>query len=329
MHIVFDLGTSTFRAAVPGQGEWISEPSVVAFDEAGRCMVGAEAAEMIGRNPQVVRVVRPIQAGAVADFDAVVQLMQRQMARLSSAGWRRRCTVTLSIPAELTQVERKALAEAATAAGAKQVEFMEACVAAAIGTELPIGEPTGCFVVNLGAGITEAAILSMGGIVNYQFMQFGGAAIDAALMERLKKEYGFLIGQLSAERLKRACSTRDDGMAELVVKGRNLSTGLPDQRQVPVSLVHEQLDAYADMVVDLMVQTLTSCLPELVGDIMDRGIVLVGGGAECPRLVERLKHRTEVPMVVADNPLDCVIRGLQQHRPRRSIAGWKRALGWK
>lgn len=309
VHLVLDLGSSTFRAGVSGREDFISEPCVIAYDVNGDAIIGTEAAQMIGRNPDLVKITTPIQWGAVNDFSAVVDVIRHVAKTCLPGRLRRKFTLTMAIPSGLTQVERKAMVEAGKTAGAKDVTLVNSGVAAAWGAGLPIQDPVGCLVVSLGAGVTEAAILSMKGIVDSRSLNVGGRSIDHAIIETLKKDYSFLIGQLTSEQLKRRCDS-EDGTGSIEVKGRNLSTGLPDSLKVPCSLVQSQWENYCNTIVDLIVQTLASCPPELVGDIMDRGIVLVGGGARSKGLVKLLMERTEVPMIVADDPENCVIRGL-------------------
>jgi rod shape-determining protein MreB len=309
MRLALDLGTSNFRAGICGRSDIISEPCVIAFEQDGETVIGTEAARMVGRNPDMIEVANPIKWGAIHDFGAVVQVMRHVVKTLLPSGFGRRFSLTVAVPSGLTQVERKAVEEAGKSAGAREVRLVNATVAAAWGAQLPIESPMGCLVVNLGAGVTEAAILSMQGIVDSRSLNTGGRSIDEAIAESIKREYWFLVGQLSAENLKQRCGEMG-GTDPLEVKGRNLHTGLPDRLLVSRSIVDDQLETYCGTIVELIVQTLSTCPPELVGDIVERGIILVGGGAKVKGLVRKLIAHTEVPIIVAEEPETCVIRGL-------------------
>lgn len=309
VHITLDLGTSNFRAGICGRSDIISEPCVIAYDADGKTVIGTKAAQMVGRNPEQIEICTPIEWGAINDFGAVVQVMRHAVKTFLSGGFGRRFSLSIAVPSGLTQVERKAMDEAGKSAGAREVHLINATVAAAWGAKLPIESPLGCFVVNLGAGVTEAAILSMQGVVDSRSLNIGGRSLDRGIAESIRKDYSFLVGELSAENLKQRCGDMD-GADPLEVKGRNLQTGLPDSRLVPRFIVDDQLTTYSETIVELIVQTLSACPPELVGDIVDRGIVVVGGGAKVKGLIRKLAEHTEVPIIVAEEPETCVIRGL-------------------
>ena len=316
MHVLMDLGTSHFRAAATETSDILNEPCVVAKTETGRTIIGSEAARMVGRNPDVIRIVHPMEAGAVKDLDAVVQVIEYAARRLAPSRFARKFTMTLSFPTGLTHVEKKAVEEAAKLAGAKQVHMVDASVAAAVGAGLPIESPTGCLVLDLGAGVTEAAVLSMRGVVNSRRLNRGGRDIDVAIADAVRKEYGFLLGSVSAENLKKQFGAYAGKV--VAVKGRNRTTGLPGEVEIPKSVVDAPLNSYCESVVDLMVQAISSCPPELAGDIVDRGMVVLGGGAQMRAFTDKLLARTEVPVVVADNPDTCIILGLMKTASWRS-----------
>jgi rod shape-determining protein MreB len=220
-------------------------------------------------------------------------------------------------------VDRKALEEAARAVGAGSVHFVEAPIAAAIGAGLPIDKPTGCLVVNLGGGTTEVSLISMGGIVDSQSVNSGGQAIDEEIVDAIRKQYSFVIGTRSAQALKHQVG-QPSADNVFKVRGRNLETGLPDTLEVPRQFIEPMLEAYTDKIIQLLIQAIEACPPELVGDIMDHGVILVGGGAYMQRVVNRLTERIEVPVVADDEPDTCVIRGLMKTRTTsRNRSTWK------
>lgn len=331
MNLVFDLGTSHFRAAVIGSNTILNEPCVIAYDRRGKTMVGTEAHRMIGRNPSGIDVVKPVEGGVIRNVDAAVELIRQCIGRLGQRRLTRKFELTISVPSGLTQVETRALEDAGHSAGARRVRFMNAAVAAAIATGLPVDRPTGCLVVDLGAGVTEASLLSLNGVVASHLLKFGGQSIDEAIVERVKQEHGFLLGLRTAEICKQAiCSDTELGRFE--VRGRNLHTGLPDSLWIDRKVVDEEISAYTKAIIELIGEAISSCPPELVGDVVDRGIVLVGGGANITGLVRQLTSSLSVPVVVADQPDTSVIRGLlkaQQSRGTEKTAPFRRIASLK
>ncbi|MCL6517019.1 rod shape-determining protein [Alicyclobacillus sp.] len=338
MHVGIDLGTSHLRAAwMDRRAEtFVDEPAVVALSASGHPTIGREAEAMIGRHPDAIRVVRPVDGGIVRDFDATVLLIQHAIRRLGAEGLGRRLTITLAVPSGQSQVDRKAMEEAARSAGARAVQFVESSIAAAVGAELPIHQPTGCLVVQMGGGVTEAALLSMGGIVDSRSLRMGGQALDTEIAELLRRQYSFLIGQPSAQHLKHQASGGQGASATpgdiLEVRGRNLETGMPGTLSVPRALVEQVIDAHIERMVQLIREAIEACPPELVGDILDHGVILTGGGAQMGRAVSRLAAQVEVPVAAADNPSACVVRGLTRMlhpravRPARRFASWRASL---
>ncbi len=324
MNLLMDIGTANFRAAMVGGSEFIHEPSFVARDDAGRTIVGMEALKMVGRNPDFVNITNPIEGGVIRDISAVVQIIQYAVKSFVSNGFSRKFNLTIAIPSGLTQVEQRAVQEAGKVAGARQVDLVDATVAAALGTGLPIRQPTGCLVMNLGAGVTEAAVLSMNGIVGSGRLSVGGRDIDNAIVERIRKEYSLLLGHRSAEKLKRQFGESNETVTELEVRGRSLRTGLPERLLVPRYVVDEQFRTYCKTIVDLIVQTMSTCPPEIAGDITERGIVLVGGGALAAGLQARLVTHIDVPVIVAEDPELSVISGLSQMRTGKTGGGLSR-----
>ncbi|SFV02552.1 rod shape-determining protein [Alicyclobacillus macrosporangiidus] len=330
MHVCIDLGTSNVRAGWMdhrgnAEGAFVDEPAVVAIPDAGPTVIGKEAEAMIGRHPDAIRLVRPVDGGVVRDFDAAVAVIRHVVRQLGADGIGRRLSVTLAVPSSQSQVDRKAMEEAARAAGAREVRFVESSIAAAIGARLPIDRPTGCLVVLMGGGLTEASLLSMGGIVDSRTVRSGGQAIDSEIVDLLRRQYSFLIGLPSAEQLKRAASQATPEAA-FEVRGRNLETGLPGTLRVPRALVEQVIDAYTERIVQLIREAIEACPPELVGDILDHGVVLTGGGAHMDRVVSQLATQIEVPVTAADEPDTCVVRGLMHTRHPKARQGWKSNL---
>jgi rod shape-determining protein MreB len=326
MHIAIDLGTSRFHAGYVNQKKYISEPNVVARDHSGKCIIGTKAEQMVGKNPDIIHVWHPIENGIIKDVEGTVEVIKYVLKSMRSTRLKTRCQLTISVPTGLTQVEKRALIEAGQQAGARKVELFESAIAAAIGAGLPIGTPTGSFIVNLGAGVTEVSLLSMGGIVDSRQMRIGGRTIDYWIMDMVRKEYHFAIGLRTAERVKMQCMGEFD-KDEFEVYGKNLATGLPDKKLISREQIEQQLETYYTSIVNLIIQTIESCPPELVGDITEHGIVLVGGGACAKSVLSNLVKRTEVPISVADSPETCVIRGLMQAssgKKRNTYAEWMR-----
>jgi rod shape-determining protein MreB and related proteins len=313
-----DIGTANFRAAVAGGNEVIHEPSFVAHDDSGRTIIGTEALQMVGRSPDFINITSPIERGAIRDISAVVQIIQYSAKHFFSHSIARKFDFSLAIPSGLTQVEQRAVEEAGKMAGARQVRLVDASVAAALGAGLPIGEPTGCLVVNLGAGVTEATALSMNGVVGSGRLGVGGRDIDKAIVESIRKRYSLLLGLRSAEELKRRFGEADLETTELEVRGRSLRTGLPEGLLVPRTVVDKQFSDYCEIIVDLIVQTMATCPPEIAGDITERGVILVGGGSMTPGLRAQLASRIDVPVFMAEEPEAAVINGLSQMRVGRN-----------
>lgn len=316
LDIALDLGTSYFRVGELGSDTIHAEPATVAYDKEGQMTSGERAERLVGRAPQGVSVVHPISAGIVKDFDAAVALMRYALSLVQGKRMTTRPHVTVSMPTAITAVEQRAIEEAVREAGAKQVQLFESVIAAAFGAGLPVDSPRGTLVLNLGAGVTEAAVVSLGGIVDSRRSSFGGRNLDEAIAESVRKEHAFLIGIKTAEELKcRVGQSSEKAVFE--VRGRSLATGLPETVSVSRELIEMQVDSYCDAIVGLLVSALESSPPELVGDFMDSGIVVMGGGTHLHALLTRLRERTDMPITVAEEPETCVIRGLLASRTGR------------
>ena len=307
-----DLGTANTLVYVRGRGIVLSEPSVVAIDQrTGEVhAVGVEAERMLGRTPGTITAIRPLKDGVIADFDVTEQMLRHFIQKVHQNRFAHP-RVVVCVPSGVTGVERRAVEEATLSAGARQAYLIEEPMAAAIGAGLPIAEPTGNMIVDIGGGTTEVAVISLGGIVVSQSLRVGGDEMDEAVINYVKREYKLLIGQQTAEEIKlevgSAWGMREEVQAE--VRGRDLVSGLPKTIILSSEEVRHALEEPVNQIVDAIKQTLDKTPPELSADIMDRGIVLAGGGALLHGLDERLRHETHMPMHLAESPLTCVAVG--------------------
>jgi len=307
-----DLGTANTLVYVRGRGIVLSEPSVVAIDQRSGEVhaVGVEAKRMLGRTPGTIQAIRPLKDGVIADFDVTEQMLRHFIQKVHQHRFAHP-RVVVCVPSGVTGVERRAVEEATLSAGARQAYLIEEPMAAAIGAGLPIAEPTGNMIVDIGGGTTEVAVISLGGIVVSQSMRVGGDEMDEAIVNHVKREYKLLIGLQTAEEIKlevgSAWGMSDEVQAE--VRGRDLLTGLPKTIILSSDEVRHALDEPLTQIIDAIKSTLDKTPPELAADIMDRGVVLAGGGALLHGLDERLRHETQIPMHVAESPLTCVAVG--------------------
>ncbi len=308
-----DLGTANTRIHVEGRGVVLDEPSVLAFnpDSGALLAVGSEAKAMLGRAPSNVKVARPLRDGAIVDFD-LTQLLLHRFLRDTAKRWlHRKPRVMVAIPTGITEVERRAVEEAGIAAGAQAVALVEQPLAAGIGAGLPVGEPTGSMVVDVGAGTTEVAVLSLGGIVASRSLRVAGDALDDAVARHLKSGYGLLVGSLSVERLKiELASLRpedDDRQAQVV--GRDVVTGLSKRVIVAGREIREVVEEPIDHIVEAVRQTLDDTPPELASDLTDRAIVIVGAGGQLPGLDEYVTHEIGLQAFLVEDPATAVVRG--------------------
>jgi rod shape-determining protein MreB len=307
-----DLGTANTLVFVRGRGIVLSEPSVVAIDEStGEVYaVGLEAKRMLGRTPGSISAIRPLKDGVIADFDVTEQMLRHfiQSAHQHRFGHPR---VVVCVPSGVTGVEKRAVEEATLSAGARQAYLIEEPMAAAIGAGLPVGEPTGNMIVDIGGGTSEVAVISLGGIVVSQSLRVGGDEMDEAIVNHLKREYKLLIGTQTAEEIKlevgSASQLKEELQAE--VRGRDMLTGLPKTLILSSEEVRHALEEPLGQIIDAIRSTLDKTPPELSADIMDRGIVLAGGGALLQGLDQRLRQETHMPVHVAESPLTCVAVG--------------------
>jgi rod shape-determining protein MreB len=307
-----DLGTANTLVYVRGRGIVLSEPSVVAIDtRSGEVhAVGVEAKRMLGRTPGSIQAIRPLKDGVIADFDVTEQMLRHFIQKVHQHRFAHP-RVVVCVPSGVTGVERRAVEEATLSAGARQAYLIEEPMAAAIGAGLPIAEPAGNMIVDIGGGTTEVAVISLGGIVVSQSLRVGGDEMDDAIINHVKKEYKLLIGQQTAEEIKleigSAHPLKEEIQAE--VRGRDLLTGLPKTVILSSDEVRHALDEPVGQIIDAIKQTLDKTPPELAADIMDRGLMLAGGGSLLGGLDERLRQETHMPVHVAESPLTCVAVG--------------------
>jgi len=308
-----DLGTANTLVYVRGRGVLLDEPSVVAMNAHTRevLAVGTEAKRMIGRTPEGITAIRPLRDGVIADFDATEQMLRHFIAQVHRRRYLAKPRMVVCVPSGITAVEQRAVKEAGYQAGARRVYIIEEPMAAAIGAGLPVHQAAGNMVVDVGGGTTEVAVISLGGVVTSVSIRTAGDDLDAAIVTWMKKEHSLLLGDRTAEEVKMtlgsAFPTHEEPQAE--IRGRDMISGLPRSVMVSSAEVRKALEEPLHAIVDAVLSTLDSTPPELAGDIMDRGIVLTGGGALLRGLDERLRHETGMPVHVADAPLSSVAMG--------------------
>lgn len=310
-----DLGTANTLVFVKGKGIVIREPSVVAVDERTNpktvVAVGADAKRMIGRTPGSITAVRPLKDGVIADFDMTSDMLKEFIRRAISGSPFNRARVMICIPSGVTEVERRAVHDAAKSAGARYVSLIEEPMAAAIGAGLPVLEATGSMIVDIGGGTSEVAVISLGDIVTAKSVRVAGDNFDEAVISYVKRTFNLLIGERSAEdiKLKLGSAYPYEGEAAMEIKGRNLLDGLPKSVEITSEQVREALADPVDQILDSIRYTLDRTPPELSADIMERGIMLTGGGALLRGLDKLISAETGMPVKVAAEPLDCVVNG--------------------
>lgn len=314
--IGIDLGTANTLVYMRGKGIIIREPSVVAVDvKMDRVSyVGQEAKDVIGRTPGSIVAVRPLKDGVIADFDMTTSMLQEfiRKALKGRAFAGSRVRVIICIPSGVTAVERRAVKEATQNAGAKRVSIIEEPMAAAIGAGLPVAEPTGSMIVDIGGGTSEVAVISLGGIVTSRSVRVAGDEFDSSIINYIKKKYNLLIGERTAENIKIAIGSAypyADNEPSMDIKGRNLLNGLPENITVTSEEIREALSEPLSHVIEAIKVTLEKTPPELAADIIDQGIMLAGGGALLKGLDLLIHAETGMPVKVAERPLDCVADG--------------------
>ncbi len=311
--MAIDLGTANTLVFVRGQGIVLNEPSVVAINTRDNrpLEVGMEAKRMIGRTPSYIQAIRPLRQGVIADFDITEKMLRYFIDKVHNRRFGARPRIVICVPSGITAVERRAVEEAAYHAGARRAYTIEEPMAAAIGVGLPVHEPAGSMVIDMGGGTTEVAVISLGGIVTSKSTRIGGDDLDEAIINWVKKEYNLMVGERTAEQLKMAIGSAwpyaDEPAAE--VRGRDLISGLPKTVVLSTPEVREAIEEPVQQVVDTVKFTLDKTPPELAADIMERGIVFTGGGALLRGLDLRLANETGMPIITVDRPLQSVVLG--------------------
>ncbi|MDC0861264.1 rod shape-determining protein [Alphaproteobacteria bacterium] len=313
-----DLGTANTLVYVKGKGIILDEPSVVAIatdqnNKKSVLAVGNEAKAMLGRTPGSIHAIRPMKDGVIADFDIAEAMIKHFIKKVHKKSIFANPNIVICVPSGATNVERRAIKESADAAGAKKVYLIEEPVAAAIGAGLPISEPTGSMVVDIGGGTTEIAILSLGGVVHASSIKIGGDTMDESIVNFMRSVHKLAIGEATAEKIKKevgCAGIPDNGDGKTInVKGRDLINGLPREVVISERQVAEALSDSLSLIIDSIKRALELVPPELAADIVDTGIMLTGGGALLNRLDEAIRVTTGLPVSVADDPLTCVARG--------------------
>lgn len=309
-----DLGTANTLVHVKGKGIVLREPSVVAIQkDTGEVLaVGEEAKRMLGRTPGSIIAIRPLKDGVIADFDITQSMLKYFIEKATGGGyWFMRPRVVVGVPSGVTEVERRAVTDATLQAGAREAYLIEEPMAAAIGAGLPIHDPTGNMVVDIGGGTTEVAVISLGGIVSSRSIRVGGDEMDEAIIQYMKRTYNILIGERTAENVKMTLGSAMETEEEesMDIRGRDLVSGLPKTISISVREIEMALAEPVSAIVEAVKTTLERTPPELASDIMDRGIVMTGGGSLLRRLDKLLTRETGMPVIVAEDALSCVAMG--------------------
>ena len=312
--MAIDLGTAHTLVYVQGKGIVLNEPSVVAIEQHSNKIlaVGVEAKRMVGRTPGNISAIRPMKEGVIADFEMAERMLRYFITKVHNRTAFVRPRIIIGVPSRITQVEQRAVKESAELAGAREVYLIEESVAAAIGAGLPITEPSGNMVVDVGGGTTDIAVISLGGIVYSESVKVAGDQMDSAIINHVKREHNLLIGEHMAERVKLGIGSAYplEEKAQMMVKGRDLVSGIPRTIALEDGEVREALQECLTAIVSAIKLALEHTPPELAGDIVDRGIVLTGGGALLRGLDARLREETGLPIVNVDDPLTSVVLGV-------------------
>jgi rod shape-determining protein MreB len=315
--MAIDLGTANTLVYVKGRGIVLNEPSVVAIIEKGGkkqvLAVGEEAKQMLGRTPGSIQAIRPMRDGVIADFEVAEEMIKHFIRKVHNRRSFANPQIIVCVPSGSTAVERRAIQESALSAGARRVYLIEEPMAAAIGAGLPVTEPTGSMVVDIGGGTTEVAVLSLGGIVYARSVRVGGDKMDEAIIAYIRRHHNLLVGEASAERIKKevgsaAIPADGDGMT-IEIKGRDLMNGVPKEIRIGQRQIAESLAEPVGAIVEAVKVALEATPPELAADIVDKGIVLTGGGALLANLDQVLRDETGLPVSIADDALSCVALG--------------------
>ncbi len=317
--LAIDLGTANTLIYVRGKGVVLNEPSVVAirqeFGTRGSrtvLAVGTEAKKMLGRTPGSIQAIRPMKDGVIADFTVTGEMLKHFIRKVHEKRmFQPSPRIVICVPCGSTQVERRAIRESAISAGAREVYLIEEPMAAAIGADLPIGEPTGSMILDVGGGTTEVGVISLGGIVYSNSLRVAGDKMDEAIINYVRRKYGILIGEATAERVKKEIGTAwpDGELREMEIKGRHIADGVPRSVTISSKEVHGALTECLNGIVTAIKKALEQTPPELAADIAEKGLVVAGGGALLKHLDHMLREETGLPIVITDDPLTCVVRG--------------------
>ncbi len=315
--LAIDLGTANTLVYMKGKGIVVSEPSVVAVKtgHAGQrkvLAVGTDAKEMLGRTPGSIVAIRPMKDGVIADFDYTEEMLRYFIRKVHNRKNLVRPRIVICVPSGITQVEKRAVRESAEMAGAREVYLIEEPMAAAVGAGLPITEASGNMIVDIGGGTTEVAVISLAGIVYSQSVRVGGDKLDEAIVQYMKRKYNLLIGERTAESVKIGIGNvyaADDEIMTMEVKGRDLVSGIPKTLEINSGEIREAMSEPVNTIIEAVRIALERTPPELAADIVDKGIVLAGGGAYLKNLDILLREETGLPVVAAEDPLSCVVLG--------------------
>ncbi len=316
-NMAIDLGTANTLVYVKGRGIVLNEPSVVALQTLrGKkhvLAVGSEAKQMLGRTPGNIQAIRPMRDGVIADFEVAEEMIKHFIRKVHNRNAFSSPEIIICVPSGSTAVERRAIQESAEAGGARQVYLIEEPIAAAIGAGLPVTEPTGSMIVDIGGGTTEVAVISLGGIVYSRSVRCAGDKMNEAIMNYVRRYHNLLIGEVTAERIKKTIGTAsipEHGEGKLMeIKGRDLMNGVPKEIVLSEAQIAEALADPVGQILEAVKVALENTAPELAADIVDKGIVLTGGGALLRNLDLVMRHATGLPVIIADDPLTCVVMG--------------------
>jgi rod shape-determining protein MreB len=313
--LAIDLGTASTLIYVKGKGIVCNEPSVVAVKKDGHgkrvLAVGKEAKAMLGKTPGNIVAIRPLKDGVIADFEVTEEMLKYFIAKVHNRRLLVRPRIIVGVPSGITQVEKRAVKDSAHSAGASEVYLIEEPMAAAIGAGLPITEPSGNMIVDIGGGTSEIAVISLAGVVQSKSIRIGGDKLDEVIIQYIKRKYNLAIGTGVAERIKMDIGLPmiDDPNDTIEIKGSNLVTGIPTTLNIEVAEIREAMNEPINTLVEAIKQVLETTPPELAADLVDKGIVLAGGGALIKNLDTILREETQLPITIADDPLTCVVKG--------------------
>lgn len=311
--IGIDLGTANTLIYVKGRGIVLNEPSVVAIDQSTKKVVavGSQAKEMLGRTPEGILAIRPLKDGVIADFEMTELLLSNFIRGVIKHRYLMKPRIVISVPSGITEVEKRAVRDSAENAGAREVYLIQEPMAAAIGVGLPVDQPSGSMVIDIGGGTSEIAVIALSGIVNNISIRIGGDEMDEAIMLHLKRNFNLLIGERTAENIKIKIGTayQEDEETSLEIKGRYLMNGIPKTLTISSEHIRKALSEPVNAIVEAVKQALEQTPPELASDILDRGIIITGGGALLKGMDKRLREETNLAVNVAEDPLTCVVKG--------------------